>query len=151
VTTTALGIDAPPEVVFATLVDADAYPQWLVGAKHIRRVTSTWPAPGSSFHHSIGFGPLAIKDSTTVVDNQSPRLLVLLAGIGPLGSARVRFTVTPDGEGGSHLSVEEEPTTGPLKALWNPATRPLVAFGLWGRNAASLQALRALAEDRARA
>jgi hypothetical protein len=151
VTTTALGIDAPADVVHATLVDAEAYPQWLVGAKYIRHVSGTWPAPGSAFHHAVGIGPLTIKDTTTVIDERAPRLLVLLAGIGPLGSARVRFTVTPDGEGGSHLSVEEEPATGPLKLLWNPLTRPLVAFGLWGRNAVSLQAFRALAEDRARA
>ena len=150
-TTTALGIDAPPEVVFATLVDAESYPQWLVGAKYIRRVSSTWPAPGSSFHHAVGVGPLTIKDSTTVMDQQAPRLLVLLAGVGPLGSARVRFTVTDDREGGSHVAVEEEPATGLMKVLWNPVTRPLVALGLWGRNAISLQTLRALAEDRARA
>lgn len=150
-TTTALGIDAPPEVVYSILIDAEGYPQWLVGAKYIRGVTDTWPAVGSSFRHAVGLGPLTIKDSTTIIDQTPPRVLVLLAGIGPLGSARVRFTVTADGEDGSHLSVEEEPATGPLKALWNPLTRPLVAFGLWGRNAVSLQALRAMAEERARA
>jgi uncharacterized protein YndB with AHSA1/START domain len=150
-TCTALGIDAPPEVVFATLTDVDAYPRWLVGAKYIRRISDGWPAAGSSFAHAVGFGPLTIKDRTTVIDHQPPQLLVLLAGVGPLGSARVRFTVTADGDGGSHLSVEEEPATGALRALWNPVTRPLVAVGLWGRNAISLQSLRALAEDRARA
>ena len=150
-TTSALGIDAPAEVVFSILVDAETYPQWLVGAKHIRQVSSEWPAVGSAFDHAVGIGPITIKDSTTIIDQRAPRVLVLLAGIGALGSARVRFTVTPDRDGGSHLSVEEEPATGPLKALWNPVTRPLVAFGLWGRNAVSLQAFRALAEDRARA
>jgi uncharacterized protein YndB with AHSA1/START domain len=151
VTTTALGIDAPAEIVFSILVDAEGYPQWLVGAKYIRGVSSAWPAVGSSFQHAVGLGPLTIKDSTTISDKAPPHVLVLLAGIGPLGSARVRFTVTPDGNDGCHLSVDEEPATGALKALWNPLTRPLVAFGLWGRNAVSLQALRALAEERARA
>jgi len=151
VTTSALGIDAPPEVVFAALTDAEAYPQWLVGAKYIRRVTGRWPEPGSSFEHAIGWGPLTIKDSTSVLEQTAPRLLVLRAGLGPLGAARVRFTITSDGEGGSHLSIEEEPLSGPMKALWSPLTRPLVAFGLWGRNAVSLQGFRALAEDRARA
>jgi uncharacterized protein YndB with AHSA1/START domain len=150
VTTSALGIDAPPDVVFATLTDVESYPEWLVGAKHIRAVGETWPATGSSFHHTIGFGPLSMKDRTTVIDSHPPKVLVLLAGVSVLGSARVRFTVTDDGNGGSHLAIEEEPATGPMKVLWNPLTRPLLAASLWGRNAISLQSFRALAEERAR-
>ncbi len=150
-TTTAIGIDAPPEVVFATVADPETYPRWLVGAKHIRGVEPHWPAPGSSFHHAVGFGPFTIRDRTTVLVNEAPKVLVLLARVGALGAARVRFTVTEQADGGAHLAIEEEPATGAVRALWNPLTRPLVAAGLWGRNAVSLQALRALAEDRARA
>ena len=51
----------------------------------------------------------------------------LLAGIGPLGSARVRFTVTPDGDGGSHLSVEEEPATD--ESGWSVALDASLSFG----------------------
>lgn len=149
-TTSTLGIDAPAEVVFDTLVDAEAYPQWLVGAKHIRSVDDDWPAPGSSFHHAVGVGPLTVKDHTTVLLAIAPRTLVLLARVGPVGAAKVRFTVTQTDDG-SHLAIEEEPASGPLRALWHPLTRPVVAMLLWGRNAASLQAFRALAEDRARA
>lgn len=149
-TTSALGIAAPAEVVFEILVDAEAYPQWLVGAKHIRRVDDDWPAPGSSFHHAVGVGPLKVRDRTTVLLAAAPHTLVLLARIGPIGTARIRFTVTPT-EDGSHLSIEEAPASGTLRALWNPVTRPLLGIGLWGRNALSLQAFRALAEDRARA
>lgn len=149
-TTSTLGIDAPAEVVFDTLVDAEAYPQWLVGAKHIRAVDDDWPAPGSSFHHALGVGPLTVRDHTTVLLAIAPHTLVLLARIGPLGTAKVRFTVTPTDDG-SHLAIEEEPASGALRAMWHPITRPLAAVLLWGRNAASLQALRALAEDRARA
>ena len=149
-TTSALGIAAPAEVVYDTLVDAEAYPQWLVGAKHIRSVDGDWPDPGSSFHHAVGAGPLTVRDRTTVLLAMPPHTLVLLARVGPLGAARVRFTVTTT-EDGSHVAIEEEPASGPLRAMWNPMTRPLVAVLLWGRNAASLQAFRALAEDRARA
>lgn len=149
-TTSALGIDAPPEVVHATITDAESYPRWLVGARAIRRVAPEWPEVGSQFDHTVGFRPVTIADHTTVLECRAPNLLVLLAGVGPLGSARVRFTVTPDGQGGSHLSIEEEPATGVLRFLWNPLTRPVLALSLWGRNAISLQALRALAEERAR-
>jgi uncharacterized protein YndB with AHSA1/START domain len=151
VTTSALGIAAPPEITFATICDAETYPQWLVGAHHIRSVDDDWPAPGSSFHHALGLGPVTlVRDRTTVLEIHEPRVLVLLARIGPVGAARVRFTVTAT-DTGSHLAIEEEPAAGILRALWNPVTRPAVGFGLWGRNAASLQALRALVEERAHA
>jgi hypothetical protein len=150
VTTSALGIDAPIEVTFATVCDVDCYPTWLVGAHHIRGVDDDWPEPGSSFRHAVGVGPFTIRDRTTVLEIREPSVLVLLARIGPLGSARVRFTVTAT-ETGSHLAIEEQPASGVLRALWNPLTRPAVAIGLWGRNAASLQALRSLVEERASA
>ena len=149
-TTSALSMDAPAEVVFDTLLDVETYPQWLVGAKHIRAVDEDWPAPGSSFHHAVGAGPLTVKDRTTVLLASPPHTLVLLARVGPVGTAKVRFTVTPTADG-SHLAIEEEPASGPMRVFWNPLTRPLVAALLWGRNAVSLQELRALVEDRARA
>ena len=150
-TASALSIDVPPVVLFATLTDVASYPEWLVGAKHIRGIDGHWPEPGSTFHHRVGFGPLTIADSTSVVALREPTVLVLEARIGPLGAARVQFTVTADDRGGSHLSIEEEPVSGLMRLLWNPLTRPLVAVGLWGRNAVSLQALRALAERRSEA
>jgi hypothetical protein len=143
-------MDAAPEVTFGVLVDPTTYPEWLVGAKRIRDLDGAWPAPGSAFHHSVGVGPLRIDDRTHVVACDAPHVLVLEAGIGPLGRARVRFTIGPDGRGGSHLAIEEEPAAGPLRLLWNPLTRPLVAASLWGRNALSLQALRRVVEERSR-
>jgi uncharacterized protein YndB with AHSA1/START domain len=151
VTATTIDVAAPPEVVHATLVDAESYPDWLVGARRIRRVEPGWPAIGSAFHHTLGWGPLAIRDRTSVERDQPPNELVLHAGMGPLGSARVRFTVAPNPDGGSHVAFEEEPVGGVARALWNPITRPLVSLSLWGRNAVSLQSLRAVAEERARA
>jgi hypothetical protein len=150
VTATALDVAAPPEAVHATLCDARTYPEWLVGARHIRRVDDDWPAEGSAFHHTIGVGPFTISDRTAVVRNRAPSELVLHAFLGPLGSALVRMTVAPSPDGGSHVAFEEEPAGGVLHTLWNPITRPLVGFCLWGRNAISLQALRALTEARAR-
>ena len=60
-------VDAPPAVVFRTLVDPSSYAYWVVGAKTIRGVDEAWPAPGSKFHHSVGLGPVLVEDSTSVL------------------------------------------------------------------------------------
>ncbi|HEY6533685.1 MAG TPA: SRPBCC family protein [Acidimicrobiales bacterium] len=147
-TATTIDVDAPPAAVHATLIDAESYPRWLVGARHIRGVDADWPTPGSSFHHTLGWGPVTIRDRTRVVRNEPPHELVLHAFMGPLGSARVHITVAANPDGGSHVAFEEEPSGGLVRALWNPLTRPLVGISLWGRNAISLQSLRDLAEER---
>lgn len=149
-TTTEIDIDAPPHVTHDVLADAVSYPQWLVGAKRIRTVEPDWPAEGSSFHHAVGVGPLVIRDRTTVLRHPGEGLLELKAHIGPFGSAIVRFQVEGrDGGRASHLTIDEEPADGLVRLLWQTPGRPLVALGLWGRNAASLQALRTLVEERA--
>jgi hypothetical protein len=149
VTTTEIDIDAPPAITHAVITDADTYPQWLVGAKRIRRVDPDWPAEGSKFHHAVGFGPLTIKDSTSVLHHPDESDLELVARIGVVGSARVHFHIAPLDDGSrSHLSVDEQPASGPMRALWSTPARPLVAAGFWGRNAISLQSLRALVEER---
>ena len=147
-TATTLDVAVAPAVLFDTLTDVEAYPEWLVGARHIRRTDDAWPAEGSGFDHTLGWGPVRIHDRTTVVRFAPPHELVLHARMGPLGAARVRFTVTASPDG-SQLALEEEPTNGLTRALWNPLTRPVVGLGFWGRNAISLQSLRALVEDRA--
>jgi uncharacterized protein YndB with AHSA1/START domain len=134
-------VDASPETVFAVLGDAEGYPDWLVGAKHIREVDDAWPARDATFHHTIGVGPLRLRGSTSVLETHPPRRLELRAGIGPLGAARVRFTIEPEGTG-SHLTIEEEPERGIVRLLWSTPGRPLLAAGLWGRNAVSIDALR---------
>lgn len=148
-TTSAIRVAAPREVVFDVVVDASRYPEWLLGARRIRALDDTWPRPGSSFHHSVGVGPATVDDRTIVTDVRPPGLLELEARIGIVGTARVRVTLTEDGAGGTDLAIEEEPAAGLLRLLWNPITRPLVAATLWGRNARSLQSLRAIAERRA--
>jgi hypothetical protein len=109
-----------------------------------------WPSPGSSFHHAIGFGPLTVRDRTTVLANDGVGHFVLRARIRHVAAMRISFTVTARGDGESHLAMEEEVVD--ASAVWcNPLTQPLVGIALWGRNAVSLQELRALVEDRARA
>ena len=132
-------IAAPPDQVFAILMDPSTYPDWLVGARRIREVDPDWPAVGSRFHHRIGFGPLQVPGSTSVRRCDRPQELALGAGMGPLGEASVRFrlTATP---GGTRVEVTEEPSRGAVRLAWRRCRRTVGAV-LWGRNAVSLAAL----------
>lgn len=130
-------IDASPEEVFALLADGKRYADWVVGAKYIRSVDPDWPAPGSKFHHTIGVGPIEIKDSTQVRSVDAPSCLVLEARLRPLGRATVKLEVEP-ADGGSLVRMTEEPINLPtiVKRVLDP---PILA-----RNAEALRRLRHL-------
>lgn len=144
--TTEEHVAAPPASVFAVVADARWYPEWLVGAKRIRRIDEAWPAPGSTFEHTVGAGPFRLRGSTSVLAAERPHALELRAGIGPLGAARVRFEIDP-ADDGSRLTIHEEPEQGLFRLLWSTPGRRLLALGLWGRNAISIRALRDRIED----
>lgn len=132
-------IQASPEEIFAVLAEPDTYPDWLVGAQHIREVDPAWPGVGSRFHHRIGFGPVSLPGSTSVRSFDEPTQLELGAGMGLLGEATVHIVVEAVPEG-TRVTIQEEPRRGVVRLLWNVA-RPMVNLGLWGRNAISLSAL----------
>jgi hypothetical protein len=150
-TTAEIDIEAPTPSVHAAIVDPSTYPEWLVGAKRIRSVDAGWPRVGCSFHHAVGLGPLTVHDRTTVLEHPDGASLRLEAHVGSLGAATVSFRLTARDAGRTHLAIEEEPVEGPARLLWRTPARPLVALALWGRNAASLESLKALVEDRWRA
>ena len=83
-------VNAPPQIVFDVLADPCAYEHWVVGNKAVRHFDDAWPAPGAEFHHTVGFGPVATKDKTTVVEAEPARRLVLEARAMPVGIARGR-------------------------------------------------------------
>ena len=60
-------IAAPREQVYALLSDPRSYGCWVVGSQRIRAADANWPAPGSSFDHRVGVGPLGLKDHTDVI------------------------------------------------------------------------------------
>jgi uncharacterized protein YndB with AHSA1/START domain len=128
---------SPPEDVFAVLIDARRFADWVVGAKRVRAVDDSWPAPGSRFHHEVGVGPLALKDSTTLVSADPPRQVVLEVRALPAGTGRVTITISPR-EGGSEVLMEEVPTGGPAKALDSWPLRRVTML----RNVESLRRLR---------
>ncbi len=147
-TAASVEIDAPPDAVFAAIVDADTYPEWLVGAQRIRHVESAWPEPGGRFHHTIGVGPIRLDDVTQSLEVDAPHLLRLRAGMGPLGAALVTFRVTETADA-TVLTIDEGADEGPFRFLWKVAG-PVLRFLMWGRNSASLEQLRDLVEDDAR-
>ena len=136
-------IKADPVQVFSVMSDAWLIPVWVVGATHIRDVDGAWPAPGSRLHHKVGAWPLALSDSTAVVEYASPSRLVLQGRAYPFGEARIELDVESAAEG-SRVRMGETPTHGLAYAFDNPVQRRL----LRARNTESLDRLAAIAEHR---
>ena len=130
----------PPEAVWDALADPDGYGYWVDGSKEIRDADPQWPAPGSRFHHTIGFGPFEIKDHTVALEAEGPRLLCLRAKGRPLGTAKVRMEMIARG-GGTIVRMTENPD-GVTSLL---AFNPLIQLFTIGRNAESLMRLEELA------
>lgn len=136
-------VPVPTGTVFATLSDPRAYASFVVGTKRIRRFDPTWPAVGSAFHHTLGVGPLVLRDLSRVEEVQQNHRLVLRAQMRPLAVNRVAFRLRPI-EQGSEIEVEEYAIEGPAAALWNPAFEGL----MWLRNQLMLRRLRRVVERR---
>jgi uncharacterized protein YndB with AHSA1/START domain len=138
-------VGATPEAVFDVLDDPYSYARWVVGARRVRRVDADWPAVGSRFHHALGIAAAELHDSSEVVERERPSRLVLEVRFRPTGVARVEIGVDAHEEG-SHLTIDETPTRGPVSALPRVVTEPL----LNARNFISLQRLRHEIELRSR-
>jgi hypothetical protein len=132
-----------PGAVWEALADPGAYGYWVVGSKVIRDADLTWPAAGSRFHHTIGFGPLRIADYTESLEAREPVLLRLRAKGRPLGTARVTMRMTPQGSG-TIVRMTEHPD-GPTAVL---SLNPVVHLLTKARNAKSLMRLEELALER---
>jgi uncharacterized protein YndB with AHSA1/START domain len=139
-------IDATPEQVFDVLMDAQAYPDWVVGAKEVRAVDPSWPEPGSEFHHKVGVGPVEIEDSTTMVAHERPSFVKLEVHAGPVGSGIVEMRLSPSDDGGTLVEMVEYPIEGPAETL----DGPVEDVAIKARNLEALRRLKNLVEDRAR-
>ena len=106
-------IDAPPEAVWAALVDGARYPDWDSG---VVRVEGTI-APGASLKVVSSANPGRAFPVTVTVFEPARRMV--WAGGMPLGLFRgVRtFTLTPEG-GHTTLSVREEYSGPLLSFIW---------------------------------
>lgn len=135
-------IDAPPEEVFAALLVPDNYADWVVGTKAIRGADEDWPAVGSCLHHTVGAGPVTVRDHTRVEAIDPPKRLVLLAKAGTLGDARIEIVLAPV-DGGTELSIDEVPLSGPGDPVPDVLTEPAI----FTRNGESLRRLKRLVEE----
>jgi hypothetical protein len=139
-------LDAPLDAVALVLADPRAYDGVVVGSRRIRWFDPRWPEPGSRFHHTLGFGPVTVRDFSEVVDEDLPRSLRLLVHLRPLGSAEVVFRLTPDGAACTRAEMTETPVSGLLALSWWP---PAIALARW-RNDRVLARLGDVAGARAR-
>ena len=143
--TTTRTIHGRPEEVFDVLGNAWSYSQWVVGASRVRDVSPTWPAAGSSMHHSVGAWPVLIDDTTTVVTWEPPTLLELTVRAWPSGEGVVRITARPVGED-TEVTMEEDATKGPALLIPRMLRDPV----LHRRNIEALRRLANLVERAAR-
>ena len=138
---TTIHIATAPERVFAVLSEPATYDRWVVGCKEIRGVDGPWPQPGATFHHSVGLGPVTVRDTTSVVESVPARRLVLRARARPTGIVRVEIDLTAR-NGGTEAAMTEFPIEGPPAWLHNPVQDWLIDR----RNRESLRRLKQLAE-----
>jgi uncharacterized protein YndB with AHSA1/START domain len=130
----------PPDAVWDVLADPASYGYWVVGSKAIRDAEPDWPAPGSKFHHVIGFGPLRLSDHTVALATERPRHFRLRAKGRPVGTATVTLDLEPEA-GGTLVTMSENPdgVFAPLSLL------PALQLVTRARNAESLMRLEELA------
>ena len=139
--TTTTHVAASPERVFSVLSDPRSYEYWVVGSKEIRHWDPDFPAKGTRFHHTFLIGPLPIRDSTSVLEVDPPRRLLLRARARPTGIAHVALDLEAR-DGGTQVSITEWPVEGLAARLHNPLQDKLIQI----RNVESLRRLKRLAE-----
>lgn len=130
---------AHPDRVYDALVDAERYPQWLVGAKVVRVLDDEWPLPGASFVHQVGAGPIDVDDVTTSTGAVPGRSLDLHVRARPLLEADVHFELR-EVRRGCEVTMDETPTG--RFAILKPVLAPFVRL----RNDRSLARLERLVE-----
>ena len=138
-------INTTPDRVYAILADGWTYSDWVVGTAHIRDVDRDYPAPGTAVYHKAGPWPVSLRDSSTVLDCEPDHMLLLRAGLWPLGEATVRLILTPIGAAATRVTMDEEFAQGPLH--W--ARTKIHDLALHQRNKESLRRLGDLAVRRA--
>lgn len=139
-------VNAPPGDVWSVLSDGWQYATWVVGASRIREVDRDWPAEGSRIHHSFGLWPLLIDDTTEVLGSVHERELRLKARGWPAGEAEVQLTLTPERADQTAVSILEDATAGPGKAVPAPVRQLVIG----PRNVETLRRLALLAQGRYR-
>jgi hypothetical protein len=137
-------LGAPIDAVASVLRDPRAYDGVVVGSRRVRWFDAAWPAPGSRFHHTVGFGPVTIRDHTEVLVDDLPARLELATGVRPLGVLRAVFRLTEERDG-TRVEMTEGPLSGLVTRIWSWPLEALTRV----RNQATLRRLGDLATARA--
>lgn len=133
-------IPTSPEHVWAILADPRGYAFWVVGSHDVPEFDGRWPAVGATFRHVQGHGPLKLSDTTTVLEVEPQRRLLLEVRIRPLLSGPVELVLEADGDG-TCLTLDERAEGWLGGAIPHALTSPLIAV----RNAEALRRLAAMA------
>jgi hypothetical protein len=136
-------IPVPVEAVHAVLSDPTAYGHFVVGTKEVRRFDPRWPEPGATFHHSVGAGPLVLRDKTDSTRHDPPEGLAVRPHIRPFVVLETVFALEARGEE-TLLRLDEYAVGGWLRPVW-----PGPLDGLLGlRNRLVVERIAHLAEQR---
>ena len=136
-------IKASPDTVFRVLSDPRSYAYWVPGSLAVRDAEPGWPQVGTRFHHTVGAGPLRLRDHTEVEEQTPGRYLQLQAKTRPLGKSRVKLELRP-AEGGTRVTMIDDPADAATAFFFQPLTH----LAMRGRNVLALRRLAELAEGR---
>ena len=100
-------VDAPVDAVASILADPRAYDGIVVGSRKVRWFDPRWPEDGTAFHHTVGFGPVVIRDKTTVLRDALPDEIELAAARGTLLDVRDALHLTT-GRGTDRLALQDQ-------------------------------------------
>ena len=132
-----------PAAIFATLADGWSYAGWVVGNSHVREVDDGWPREGHRHPPQRGrvAGAARGLDQGPGVDPGSMQFLQ--AQLLWLGTAHIRVTLVPDGDGTEITMVET--LVGGVAGLLPGVVQRLL---LTGRNQETLRRLGDLSRPR---
>lgn len=136
-------IHAPADTVFGVLSDPAAYQRFVVGTKRVRRFDPRWPEAGTELHHTVGVGPLAMRDKTVSVRCDPPTNLVERPHIRPFLVTETVFELEERGDD-TLLRLHEYAVGGPLAPLWPGPLDGMMAL----RNRGVVHRIARLAEQR---
>jgi uncharacterized protein YndB with AHSA1/START domain len=134
-------VTASCQQVWDVLAEGRSYTQWVVGNSRTRAVGSDWPQPGAAIRHSIGVWSVVINDQTSVENCAPPHELVLRAGLGWLGAARISMRLD-DISGGCRVEMTEVG----IKGLISLIPERLMLLAIWPRNRECIWRLGSMAE-----
>ena len=126
----------PPERVWEVLSDPRSYGYWVIGSKKIRDWDPEWPAEGAKFHHTVGAGPIRVRDHSIVEASVPPQVLRLRVKARPLGTFVVTLQMLPEGEGQTRVVMDEVPADRLTRLFFGPLAHLAVRarnFGSLGR------------------